>query len=122
MAVLMAGFLVLLTSFWHPRASAAPAGEDRPIECVRYLLLDARVVDSTENAELTLGTVHKDPRNPLFGEDKPWEPRFDNVYANVVYDEEDGGVSRMYLKKTMEQEGGEVKHVCRRKWLPCAPN
>jgi len=56
----------------------------------RYLLLDARVVESTENAELVLGKVRKHPGNPLFGEDKPWEQRFDNLYANVIYDEEEG--------------------------------
>ena len=55
----------------------------------RYLLLDSRIIESTENAKLTLGTVRKDRNNPLFSEDKPWEPRFDNLYPNVIYDEED---------------------------------
>jgi hypothetical protein len=54
----------------------------------RYLVLDSRVVDRVENARLAVGTVKKHPRNPLFGEDKPWEQRFDNLYANVLYDEE----------------------------------
>ena len=54
----------------------------------KYLLLDSRVIKNTENAKLTLGTVKKHPANPLFGEDKPWEPRFDNLYPNVIYDEE----------------------------------
>lgn len=27
--------------------------------------------------------------NPLFVEDEPWEQRFDNLYGNVIYDEED---------------------------------
>ena len=35
------------------------------------------------------GTVNKCPDNPLFVEDKPWEPRYDNMYPNVIYDEED---------------------------------
>ena len=34
--------------------------------------------------------AEKDPRNPLFGEDKPWEQRFDNLYPNVMYDREEG--------------------------------
>ena len=42
----------------------------------RYLLLDNRIIEDTENTELTLGTVEKHPSNPLFGEDKPWEARF----------------------------------------------
>ena len=55
----------------------------------RYLLLDTRIVESAQNAELTLGTVKKYSGNPLFGEDKPWEKRFDNLYANIIYDEEE---------------------------------
>jgi hypothetical protein len=55
----------------------------------RFLLLDSRVIENTENAELTVGTVEKHKSNPLFGEDKPWEKRFDNLYGNVIYDKED---------------------------------
>ena len=39
--------------------------------------------------KLVLGTVQKYPGNPLFEEDKPWEQRFDNLYANVIYDVEE---------------------------------
>jgi len=55
----------------------------------RFLLLDSRIIESTENAELTVGVVQKDKNNPLFGEDKPWEPRFDNPYCSIIYDEEE---------------------------------
>ena len=55
----------------------------------RYLLLDSRIIEKTENAKLTMGKVQKDKRNPLFKEDKPWEKRFDNLYANVMYDKEE---------------------------------
>ena len=33
-----------------------------------------------------LGRGTKSRHNPLFGQTKPWEPRIDNGYANVVYD------------------------------------
>ena len=56
----------------------------------RYLLLDARIVAGVQNAELTLGTVRKHGGNPLFGEDRPWEKRFDNLYANIAYDDREG--------------------------------
>ena len=56
----------------------------------RFLLLDSRIVEKTENARLVVGTVQKHKANPLFGEDKPWEKRFDNLYGNVIYDEDDG--------------------------------
>ncbi|MHC4145059.1 MAG: family 16 glycoside hydrolase [Planctomycetota bacterium] len=55
----------------------------------RYLLLDSRIIESAKNAKLTVGTVRKDKNNPLFKEDKPWEPRFDNPYCSVIYDEEE---------------------------------
>jgi hypothetical protein len=55
-----------------------------------HLLLDDRIVASAENAQLIPGPVRKESRNPLFGEEKPWEVRFDNMYPNVVFDESDG--------------------------------
>ena len=69
--------------------SLAAATKPGPAE--RRLLLDSRVVERVENARLALGRVRKEPRNPLFVEDRPWEPRFDNLYANVVRDPEIGG-------------------------------
>jgi len=74
--------MLLAVALWNSRAIGAPARN-------RYLLLDSRIIDNTENAELTLGAVNKNPRNPLFMEDQPWEPRYDNVYANVIYDEQE---------------------------------
>ncbi|MEM7231547.1 MAG: serine hydrolase domain-containing protein [Planctomycetota bacterium] len=55
----------------------------------RFLLLDSRVIASKSNAELTPGTVTKNENNPLFVEDQPWEPRYDNMYPNVVFDAEE---------------------------------
>ena len=55
----------------------------------RYLLLDNRIIEDTEKTKITLGIVEKHGSNPLFGEDKPWEARFDNLYANVIYDKEE---------------------------------
>lgn len=75
----------------YGRGSAGRGEEGRPYlpEGDRHLLLDSRIVAGTENAELILGKVKKDARNPLFEEDKPWEKRFDNLYANVIYDDEE---------------------------------
>lgn len=55
----------------------------------RFLLLDSRIIENTENAKLVVGTVEKHKGNPLFGEDKPWEKRFDNLYGNVIFDKEE---------------------------------
>ena len=62
--------------------SVAPGGQ-------KYLALDSRIIDRKEGVRLSLGAVHKDPHNPLFIADKPWEPRFDNLYANVLFDEQE---------------------------------
>jgi hypothetical protein len=53
----------------------------------KYLLLDSRIVAGTENAALRVGKPVKHAANPLFAEEHPWEARFDNLYANVLYDE-----------------------------------
>ena len=55
----------------------------------KILLLDDRVIDRLENAVLRVGVVQKHPANPLFGEDKPWELRVDNMYPTVVFDEQE---------------------------------
>ena len=67
------------------------------------LLLDSRIVASTTNAKLELGTVQKCPANPLFVEEyfadppKRWESRLDNVYPSVIYDDE-AGVFKCWYK------------------------
>ena len=55
-----------------------------------FLLLDSRVVERAENARLVVGAAQKHEANPLFGEDRPWEKRFDNLYGNVIFDVDEG--------------------------------
>ena len=66
------------------------AASDNTKDRDRYLVLDSRIIEEENNVELTVGAAHKDGNNPLFKEDKPWEPRFDNPYCSVIYDREDG--------------------------------
>ncbi len=93
---------MLLAGLVYGSSSFAEELEQR-----RYLLLDARIVEDAQNAELTLGTVEKYGGNPLFGEDKPWEKRFDNLYANVIYDDEEQIYKSWYspLSLTIPQRG-----------------
>jgi len=65
------------------------AADEKEPQHDRYLLLDSRIIESTQNAKLTLGKIKKHPSNPLFGEDKPWEIKFANLYPNVIYDSQD---------------------------------
>ena len=78
----------LLAGSRSPAGPAIPrtAGDDS--SRFRYLLLDSRILEEKHNVRLAVGTVRKHAANPLFGEDKPWEQRFDNLYANVIYDDE----------------------------------
>ncbi|KPJ76935.1 MAG: hypothetical protein AMS14_01435 [Planctomycetes bacterium DG_20] len=70
-------------------APAADSPAQTPMKRTRFLLLDSRIIETVENAKLTLGKTAKSKHNPLMAEDKPWEKRFDNLYANVIYDEDD---------------------------------
>jgi hypothetical protein len=60
-----------------------------PMKRAKFLLLDDRIIDEVSSAELTVEEVKKHPDNPLFGEEKPWEPRFDNMYPSVIYDQQE---------------------------------
>ena len=55
----------------------------------KYLIMDSRIIEKTDNAKLTLGDPIKDPRNPLFAEDKPWEPYISNLYGSLIFDEKE---------------------------------
>ena len=55
----------------------------------RHLVLDSRVIDRADNARLSVHPATKSSANPLFGEDRPWEMRFDNLYPNVLWDAEE---------------------------------
>lgn len=56
---------------------------------LKHLALDQRVIAQTEGVKLVLGQVEKDPHNPLFQADKPWENSLNNVYPNLIYDQQD---------------------------------
>ncbi len=85
----------------------------------RFLLLDSRVIDQTENVRLQLGEVTKDPNNPLFEEDfwadppKPWEARFDNMYPNVIYDKEDE-LFKIWYKSFVRDAASEATPIEKR--------
>ena len=69
----------------------------------KYLVLDSRIIESTKNAKLTLGQITKNKSNPLFVEDQPWEPRYDNMYPNVIYDEEENLYKCWYCPFIVDQ-------------------
>ena len=74
----------------------------------KYLVLDSRIIDSTKNAKLTLGQITKHESNPLFVEDQSWEPRYDNMYPNVIYDEEENLYKCWYCPFIVDQRTTET--------------
>ena len=79
-------YLILIVSVLNVQACI---GQKKQTSRTKYLLLNNQVIEKVENAKLVVGKVEKSSANPLFVEDKPWEKRFDNLYGNVIYDEED---------------------------------
>ncbi|HYG74537.1 MAG TPA: hypothetical protein VEK08_05990 [Planctomycetota bacterium] len=75
-------FLLSMSVFAEEPRLIAP--DDR-----KYLAFDPRVICSSENARLILGRVTKEARNPLFQADKPWENSLNNLYPNVIWDEQE---------------------------------
>jgi len=69
-------------------AASAESGKPLP-EREKYLLLDSRVVAETDNARLAVGTVKKHPQNPVMAKEHPWEHNFNNMYPNIIYDQDD---------------------------------
>jgi hypothetical protein len=86
---LMVRCLVVMTLACTTSMRSSAKANDDESSRNRFLLLDSRTVEKSENAQLAVGTVRKHKNNPLFVEDKPWERRFDNLYGNVIFDTED---------------------------------
>ena len=89
-----------------------------PVTGMRHLLLDSRIVEKAAGVRLVLGTVRKNPANPLFKEDRPWEVRFDNLYPNVTLDIRDGIFRCWYspfivdavVRETPPEQRGTVRY------------
>ena len=79
--------------FWLSLLSLASLSAESPHlsepDSHKHLMLDSRVILRSVNAKLVPGTVVKDSRNPLFQNDKPWENALNNLYPNVLWDEEE---------------------------------
>jgi hypothetical protein len=76
---------------------------------MKYLVLDSRIIGKTDNAKLVVTAAKKDPRNPFFGEDNPWEKRYDNLYANVLYDEQEKLFKSWYSPFIVDQSSLGIK-------------
>jgi hypothetical protein len=99
----------------------APAAGEAPVPArAKYLVLDTRIIDKVDGARLAVGTAKKHPANPLFREDRPWEPRFDNLYANVLYDEQEKLYRCWYSPFIVDKAAGETPRE-KRSQVPYRP-
>ncbi len=83
-------FLLLFSVVQAQERLSTTKNADKPVSSLigsnrNYLLLDSTIIEKLVNVQLEIGSVKKFSGNPLFKEDKPWEPRFDNMYPNVIY-------------------------------------
>jgi hypothetical protein len=83
----------------------------------RYLVLDSRIIEKVAGGKLTLGAVKKDPHNPLFRGDKPWEPNISNGYPNVLFDE-DEQLYKCWYSPWIVCKATEQIPVEKRKYVP----
>ncbi|MBE7537407.1 MAG: hypothetical protein HS122_03205 [Opitutaceae bacterium] len=90
----------------------APATESRKV-----LLLDASRIESSENIRMSVGKVVKSSHNPLFTNDRRWEPRFDNLYPNIIWDEQAGLYKCWYNPFLVEVEDWMGSTPERKRWL-----
>lgn len=90
-------FLAALVLTAQPPAVPAVQPTSNFRDPLKHLVVDTRVVESTEGARLAPGPVEKFATNPLFRADKPWENSLNNLYPNVVYDPTDA-LFKMWYK------------------------
>lgn len=89
---------------WSCATTLAAAPTAQLVNPRKHLVLDTRIIAETHNLRLVLGSVEKDPRNPLFPADKPWENSLNNLYPNIAYDERDGLFKLWYKDMLCDRE------------------
>jgi len=90
-----------------------------PAHGQRHLLVNQDIIGNLDNVRLVPGQVSKSPHNPLFHQEHPWEPRYDNGYGNVLWDKEAGIYKLWYSPFTkfevnlVESTSQHLEHVRR---------
>ena len=67
---------------WLPTAAATTIA---PLPSAQYSVAAAASTPLPSGIITRIGRVTKHPSNPLFIQDKPWEPRLDNGYPNIIH-------------------------------------
>jgi len=88
----------------------------------KFLLLDERIIERIVNAKLKVGSVTKDPANPVMKEDKSWEKRFDNLYGNVLYDEDEEVFKLWYSPFIIDSSSAGMTLLQRQRKYRAPPN
>jgi hypothetical protein len=93
----------LSTCALSTRLSAASGPSTQFYNPRKQLVLDSRVIATTENVQLVSGRIVKEPANPLFQADRPYENALNNLYPNVTYDS-DAGQFKLWYKDMIPDE------------------
>lgn len=111
----MKGRTTSLRWFVLGMVAVAPLGSVRAAEPIcehrnprKHLVLDKRLIAQAEGVRLVPGRVDKDPHNPLFQADKPWENALNNLYPNVIYDAEEK-VFKLWYKCVLSDKDAIAK-------------
>lgn len=80
---------VCLLAFVSAAVSAFSQPQLLPSSPHKHLAFDPRLILAAQNAKIVLGSPVKHEGNPLFQADQPWENSLNNLYPNVLWDEEE---------------------------------
>ena len=95
--------------------SLAAGSESTDARCSKYLVLDATVVQSTDNLKRMMHRPRRHPNNPIIVGSRPWEKW--TAYVNgraVLYDPESAEFKMWYLASLMDPKahGGIQYKAC----------
>jgi len=99
----LAGLTLLFVCLWGQDVGSA-ASFPSLVNVRKHLVLDTRLIAQTNDVRLVLGRVEKDPHNPLFPADRPWENSLNNLYPNIAYDQ-DQGLFKLWYKDMLCDQG-----------------
>ena len=78
-----------------------------PVLATKYAAISL-VATKDDTVHRVVGEVTKHSGNPLFEQDKPWEPRLDNGYPNVVSPVKDGDAWQLWYGDCVAGCGKQV--------------
>lgn len=83
----------------------------------RFLLLDTLLWAQANHLKLTPGLARRASENPPFGAELPWEVRYDNLYANVIFGPTDNLYMCLFYPFIFDVATTDTLPVQRERWV-----